>query len=101
MKNLSFEDLINLFKRAKDSKDYQEIQEIYNEFERRVIKRKLMGQKPMKTSISGFEQTLEWLNTNSHLKENENNNETNKEHKTKSKNKLRQDSDINKKNTLW
>ena len=72
---LSFEDLMDLFKRDKDSKDYQEIQEIYNEFERRVSKRKLMGKKPMKTSISGFEQTLEWLNTNSHLKEDEKNND--------------------------
>ena len=31
-------------------------------------KRKLMGKKPMRTSLSGLEQTQEWLEKNSELK---------------------------------
>ena len=59
-----------------------------------------MGKKPMRTSISGLKQTRLWLNENNNLK-NENNQKTN-ENKNKLKNKnLRNDSDVNKKNTLW
>ena len=61
MKNLKFEDLMDLFLRSKNNKNYEEILSIHQEFERRVEKRKLMGKKPMKTSISGFQQTKLWL----------------------------------------
>ena len=68
MKNLSFEDLMNIFLKSQQIKDYQVIFNINKEFERRVTKRKLMGKKPMRTSVSGLEQTQEWLEKNSELK---------------------------------
>ena len=67
MKNLSFEDLMNIFLKSQQVKDYQVIFNINKEFERRVTKRKLMGKKPMRTSVSGLEQTQEWLTKNSDL----------------------------------
>ena len=67
MKNLSFEDLMNIFLKSQQIKDYQVIFNINKEFERRVTKRKLMGKIPMRTSISGLEQTQEWLTKNSDL----------------------------------
>ena len=68
MKNLSFEDLMNIFLKSQQIKDYQVIFNINKEFERRVTKRKLMGKKPIRTSVSGLEQTQEWLEKNSELK---------------------------------
>ena len=98
MKNLKFEDLMDLFLRSKKNKNYEEILSIHQEFERRVEKRKLMGKKPMKTSISGFEQTKLWLNNNEDLA----NRNIKKINNIKSKRRnLRNESDINKKNTLW
>ncbi len=98
MKNLKFEDLMDLFLRSKKSKNYEEILIIHKEFERRVEKRKLMGKKPMKTSISGFEQTKLWLNNNEDLT----NKNIKKVNNIKSKRRnLRNENDINKKNTLW
>ncbi len=98
MKNLKFEDLMDLFLRSKKNKNYEEILSIHQEFERRVEKRKLMGKKPMKTSISGFEQTKLWLNNNEDLA----NRNINKVNNIKSKRRnLRNENDINKKNTLW
>ena len=98
MKNLKFEDLMDLFLRSKNNKNYEEILSIHQEFERRVKKRKLMGKKPMKTSISGFEQTKLWLNNNEDLT----NKNIKKVNNIKSKRRnLRNDNDINKKNTLW
>jgi len=67
MKSFSFEDLMNIFLKSQQNKDYQAIFNINKEFERRVNKRKLMKKKPMKTSVSGFEQTQEWLAKNSDL----------------------------------
>ena len=67
MKSFSFEDLMNIFLKSQQNKDYQVIFNINKEFERRVNKRKLMKKKPMKTSVSGFEQTQEWLVKNSDL----------------------------------
>ena len=72
MKNLSFEDLMNIFLKSQQIKDYQVIFNINKEFERRVTKRKLMGKKPMRTSVSGLEQTQEWLEKNSELKTRDN-----------------------------
>ena len=72
MKNLSFEDLMNIFLKSQQIKDYQVIFNINKEFERRVTKRKLMGKKPMRTSVSGLEQTQEWLEKNSELKTKDN-----------------------------
>ena len=98
MKNLKFEDLMDLFLRSKKNKNYEEILSIHQELERRVKKRKLMGKKPMKTSISGFEQTKLWLNNNEDLA----NRNIKKINNIKSKRRnLRNESDINKKNTLW
>ncbi len=98
MKNLKFEDLMDLFLRSKKNKNYEEILSIHQEFERRVEKRKLMGKKPMKTSISGFEQTKLWLNNNEDLA----NKNIKKVNNIKSKRRnLRNENDINKKNTLW
>mgnify|MGYP001384791011 CR=1 FL=1 len=101
MKNLTFEELMDLFIRSKKYKNYEEILNINLEFERRINKKKLLEKKPTRTSISGFNQTKEWLNENSNLKKNEEYNEKSLDSKKNSKNKLRQDSDINKKNTLW
>ena len=75
-KDLSFEDLMNIFLKSQKNKDHQEILNINKEFERRVSKRKLLGKKPMRTSVSGLEQTQKWLENNSELKTK--NNEENK-----------------------
>ena len=89
---------MDLFLSSKKNKNYEEILSIHQEFERRVEKRKLMGKKPMKTSISGFEQTKLWLNNNEDLA----NRNINKVNNIKSKRRnLRNENDINKKNTLW
>jgi len=60
MKSFSFEDLMNIFLKSQQNKDYQVIFNINKEFERRVNKRKLMKKKQMKNSVTGFEQTQEW-----------------------------------------
>jgi len=101
MQNLSFEDLMSLFYRSQKNNDYDEILNINKEFERRVSKRKLMGKKPIRTSLSGFEQTQEWLEKNSELKTTEPNENIDKNQKKKLKKRLRQDTDINKKDSLW
>ena len=89
---------MDLFLRSKKNKNYEEILSIHQEFERRVEKRKLMGKKPMKTSISGFEQTKLWLNNNEDLA----NKNIKKVNNIQSKRRnLRNENDINKKNTLW
>ncbi len=89
---------MDLFLRSKNNKNYEEILSIHQEFERRVEKRKLMGKKPMKTSISGFQQTRLWLNNNKDLA----NRDIKKVKNIKSRrSNLRNDNDINKKNTLW
>ena len=89
---------MDLFLRSKNNKNYEEILSIHQEFERRVEKRKLMGKKPMKTSISGFQQTKLWLNNNKDLA----NRDIKKVKNIKSRrSNLRNDNDINKKNTLW
>ena len=89
---------MDLFLRSKNNKNYKEILSIHQEFERRVEKRKLMGKKPMKTSISGFQQTRLWLNNNKDLA----NRDIKKVKNIKSRrSNLRNDNDINKKNTLW
>ncbi len=89
---------MDLFLRSKNNKNYEEILSIHQEFERRVEKRKLMGKKPMKTSISGFQQTKLWLNNNKDLA----NRDIKKVKNIKSKrSNLRNENDINKKNTLW
>ena len=100
MKNLKFEELMDLFTRSKNNKNYEEIISIHNEFERRVEKRKLMGKKPMRTSISGLEQTRLWLNDNNNLKNEKNQKTSENKNKLKKKN-LRNDREVNKKNTLW
>ena len=101
MQKFSFEDLMNLFSRSKKNNDYDEILNIHGEFKRRVNKRKLMGKKPMRTSVSGFEQTLEWLEKNIELKTLESNENIDENYKNKLKKRLREATDINKKNTLW
>jgi len=101
MQNLSFEDLMDLFSRSQKNNDYDEVLNINKEFERRVSKRKLMGKKPMKTSLSGFEQTLEWLKKNSKLKKVDPYENIDQDQKNKLKKRLREDNDINKKNSLW
>ena len=101
MQNLSFEDLMGLFSRSQKNNDYDEILNINKEFERRVNKRKLMGKKPIRTSLSGFEQTLEWLKKNSKLKKVDPYENIDQDQKNKLKKRLREDNDINKKNSLW
>ena len=101
MQNLSFEDLMSLFSRSQKNNDYDEILNINKEFERRVNKRKLMGKKPIRTSLSGFEQTLEWLKKNSKLKKVDPYENIDQDQKNKLKKRLREDTDINKKNSLW
>jgi len=106
MKNLTFEELMDLFLSSKENKDYKEVLKINSEFKRRVNKRRLMNKKPMKTSLSGLNQTEEWLNLNSFLKdeidENLKNKDVLKDKTSKIRNKnLREPTDINKKNTLW
>ena len=89
---------MDLFLRSKKNKNYEEILSIHQELERRVKKRKLMGKKPMKTSISGFEQTKLWLNNNEDLA----NKNIKKVNNIKSNRiNLRNENNINKKNTLW
>lgn len=106
MKNLTFEELMNLFLISKENKNYTEVLNINSEFKRRVNKRKLMNKKPMKTSLSGLKQTEEWLNINSFLETKADENSENvsklKDRTSKIRNKnLREPTDINKKNTLW
>jgi len=101
VQKLSFEDLMDLFSRSQKNNDYDEILNINKEFERRVSKRKLMGKKPMRTSLSGFEQTREWLEKNSELKTTEPDENIDQDQKDKLKKRLREDNDINKKNSLW
>ena len=101
MQNLSFEDLMGLFSRSQKNNDYDEIHNINKEFERRVNKRKLMGKKPIRTSLSGFEQTLEWLKKNSKLKKVDPYENIDQDQKNKLKKRLREDTDINKKDSLW
>ena len=104
MNRLSFEDLMELFSDAKKERNFDEITKINKEFERRVKKRKLMGKKPMRTSLSGLNQTSEWLNNNSELQylSNQTLNKSVKDKTSKIRNKnLREPTDINKKNTLW
>ena len=106
MKNLTFEELMDLFLSSKENKDYKEILKINLEFKRRVNKRKLMNKIPMKTSLSGLKQTEEWLNLNSILEKKNDENSKNvsklKDRTSKIRNKnLREPTDINKKNTLW
>ena len=91
---------------SKENKNYIEVLNINSEFKRRVNKRKMMNKKPMKTSLSGLNQTEEWLNLNSFLKdkvdENLKNGDISKDKTSKIRNKnLREPTDINKKNTLW
>ena len=92
---------MDLFSRSQKNNDYDEILNINKEFERRVSKRKLMGKKPMRTSLSGFEQTREWLEKNSELKTTEPDENIDQDQKDKLKKRLREDNDINKKNSLW
>ena len=104
MNRLSFEDLMELFSDAKKERNFDEITKINKEFERRVKKRKLMGKKPMRTSLSGLNQTSEWLDNNSELQylSNQTLNKSVKDKTSKIRNKnLREPTDINKKNTLW
>ena len=106
MKNLTFEELMDLFLISKENKNYTEVLNINSEFKRRVNKRKMMNKKPMKTSLSGLNQTEEWLNLNSFLKdeidENLKNKDVLKDKTSKIRNKnLREPTDISKKNTLW
>ena len=98
---LNFEDLMNLFLRSQKNRDYDEVLNINKEFERRVNKRKLMGKKPIKTSMSGYEQTRMWLEKNSKLKLIKKIDNQDKEIKDKIKKKLRSDSDIKKRTSLW
>ena len=106
MKNLTFEELMDLFLISKENNNYTEVLNINSEFKRRVNKRKTMNKKPMKTSLSGLNQTEEWLNLNSFLKdkvdENLKNGDISKDKTSKIRNKnLREVTDINKKNSLW
>lgn len=98
---LSFEDLMNLFLRSQKNRDYDEVLNINKEFERRVNKRKLMGKKPIKTSMSGYEQTRMWLEKNSKLKLIKKIDNQDKKIKDKIKKKLKSDSDIKKRTSLW
>lgn len=101
IQKLSFEDLMDLFSRSQKNNDYDEILNINKEFQRRVNKRKLMGKKPIRTSLSGLEQTQEWLEKNSELKTTERNECYDEDQKKKLKKKLREDTDISKKDSLW
>jgi hypothetical protein len=101
MQNLSFEDLMSLFLISKKNSDYEEVLNINKEFERRVSKRKLMQKKPMKTSVSGFEQTQEWLKKNSTLKKKDIEQNIDEVQKKKLKKRLREGTDLNKKKSLW
>ena len=60
-----------------------------------------MGKKPMRTSLSGFEQTQEWLEKNSELKTAESQENIDQDQKKKLKKRLREDTDIKKKSSLW
>ena len=104
MNRLSFEDLMELFSDAKKERNFDEITKINKEFERRVKKRKLMGKKPIRTSLSGLNQTSEWLNNNSELEylSNKTISKSIKDKTSKARKKnLREPTDINKKNVLW
>jgi hypothetical protein len=104
MNRLSFEDLMELFSDAKKERNFDEITKINKEFERRVKKRKLMGKKPIRTSLSGLNQTSEWLNNNSGLEylSNQTLSKSVKDKTSKIRNKnLREPTDINKKKSLW
>ena len=67
MKNLTFEELMELFIRSKKYKNFEVILNINLEFERRINKKKLLEKKPTRTYFR-FHQTKEWLDENSNLK---------------------------------
>ena len=79
---------------------------INKEFTRRVKKRILMGKKPMKTSLAGQEQTKKWIEKEPQLAKKIRTEESNKKWRSKNASKIRlknltNDTDINKKKTLW
>ena len=55
----------------------------------------------MRTSLSGLEQTQEWLEKNSELKTSDPNENIDQDQKKKLKKRLREDTDISKKDYLW
>lgn len=60
-----------------------------------------MKKKLIKTSLSGFEQTLEWLENNKELKKSMHNKNIDNNYKKKFNKRLREATDISKKNILW
>jgi len=102
MKNLSFEELMQKAINAKEDNDINLLIEINEEFNRRVKKRILMGKKPIKTSVAGQKQTLEWIKNDNVLF----NKKLNKKKRAKNSLKikatnLKNDTDISKKKSLW
>ena len=60
-----------------------------------------MKKKLIKTSLSGFEQILEWLENNKELKKSMHNKNIDNNYKKKFNKRLREATDISKKNILW
>jgi len=102
MINLSFEELMEKAINAKKDNNINLLIDINEEFNRRVKKRILMGKKPIKTSIAGQKQTLEWIKNDNVLFNQELNKKTRAKNSLKIKaQNLRNDTDISKKKSLW
>ena len=61
MRQLGFEELIEIAFKARKSKDIEILKEVNEEFNYRVERRIKLKRRVMKTSLSGQEQTKKWI----------------------------------------
>ena len=61
MRQLGFEELMDLAFKARKLKDLKTLKEANEEFNRRVERRIKLKRRVMKTSLSGQEQTKKWI----------------------------------------
>ncbi len=61
MRNLNFEELMDIAFKARKKKDLETLGNVNEEFLYRVERRKKLNKRPMKTSSAGLEQTNKWI----------------------------------------
>ncbi len=61
MRQLGFEELMEIAFKARKSKDIEILKEVNEEFNYRVERRIKLKRRVMKTSLSGQEQTKKWI----------------------------------------
>ena len=61
MRQLGFEELMEIAFKARKSKDIEKLKEVNEEFNYRVERRIKLKRRVMKTSLSGQEQTKKWI----------------------------------------